>query len=207
MNKAIATCKAFFSHELVCMGALILGISYGFYYMDILNPLQNSLSAIGRSNHPLFILWCATSSFALALGMHRFYKRIDLPKKWAKIGLIIQYVGILFIIATFCNMKPEEESYVAYLIHCITAVMFAVCAFASLCIGLFYMFPKQLKYRVIVYLVAGLMLVDIIFLIIYEQMALYEFIPCILVYIVFFFTNHTKYYEVEKTPAAAHSLS
>lgn len=196
MKAILDKCKAFFSHEVVCMTALVIALAYGFYYLDILDPTQYSLSEIGRHNTALFVVWSVTTGAALILGMHRFYKRIHY---FPKAGYITLYVGMACLVATFCNMSREP---VAYAFHVATALIFALCAFVSLAIGLLYMMKRNKRYRVLGILFFALILVDVILLAIYTQMALYEFIPCILAYTVFFFTNHTEFFKLD-TPAVA----
>ena len=186
-NKIIKITK----NEIVCLFAMLAALMYGMYYMDILNPLQYSLSEIGRYNTALFIVWSVLSGLAIYLNVHRMYDRIGFQSKLGK-GLL--YSGLFFLVLTFANMSREP---VWYWIHVGTAILFSILCFASIALGLLYMFKKDIRYRVLSIIFFTLCFVDIVLLAVFKQMALYEFIPLMLGYIVMFFVNYTKTFEIK----------
>jgi hypothetical protein len=177
-------------NELVCLIAMLAALMYGMYYMDIMNPLQYSLSEIGRHNNALFILWAVLSGLALFFNVNRAYDRL---KYKSKLGSALLYTGLGFLVLTFLNMSREP---VFYWIHVSTAILFSVLCFGSIVMPLLYMFKKDRKYRIMAVIFFSLVFVDIVFLAVFKQMALYEFIPLILGYIVLFFINYTETFNV-----------
>ncbi len=190
--------KVFSRNELVCMLALLIGLMYGMYYLDIMNPLEYSLSEMGRYNHALFILWSLSSGLALLLNVPRLYDRINYK---SKLGKSFLYIGLIALVLTFLNMSKDPMYW--YWIHVATAIIFSVFSFFSVAVALLYMFKKNAQYKALTIIFFILLLIDIVFLIIYEQMALFEFIPLLACYVVFCFTNFTKSFELEhaKDPA------
>jgi|AGTN01.3.fsa_nt_gi hypothetical protein len=184
--------KGVFS-ETAALGSLIVALVYDVYYLDLMDPLKFSLSEIGRHNIPLFIAWCVLSGTAIYLNVVRFYSRINYK---GKLGWILLYSGLFFLVLTFCNMSRVP---VFYWIHVSTAILFSVLDFASIALGLVYMFKKSKLYRVVSIIFFSLIFADIVMLAVFKQMALYEFIPLILGFIVMFFTNFTKTFEVSPT--------
>ncbi len=192
MKIFFAKLKSFSKNEIVCMGAMLISLMYGMYYLDIRNPLEYSLSEIGRYNYGLFLVWSITSGLAIYLNVHRLYERIGFNSKWGKSLL---YLGLFFLVLTFSNMAKEPV--ILYWIHVATAILFAVLSFASIALGLLYMFKKDKRYRILTIIFFSLILVDIVLLAIFTQMALYEFIPLMLGYVVMFFTNFTDAFKVK----------
>lgn len=192
MKELLNKIKKICQNELVCMGSMLVSLMYGMFYLDIKNPLQYSLSEIGRFNHGLFILWCVLSGIALFLNVNRLYERIGYnskPGKW------LLYSGLFFLVLTFANMS--KDPIIFYWIHVATAILFSVLTFASIALGLIYMFNKNIRYRILAIVLFSLIFIDLIFLAVFKQMALYEFIPLILGYLTLFFTNFTKAFEVK----------
>lgn len=185
----------FSKNEVLCLVVMLAALMYGMYYMDILNPLQYSLSEIGRHNTALFVVWCVSSGLALLLNVNRMYDRINYK---GKTGRILLYIGLFFLVLTFANMSKAT---VWYWLHVSTAILFSVLCFASIALGLLYMFKKDKKYRLLAIIFFALCFVDIILLAVFTQMALYEFIPLILGYIVMFLINYTKTFELDHTKA------
>jgi len=179
-------------NEVVCLMALIASLMYGMFYMDIMDPLAYSLSEIGRHNIPLFIVWAVLSGVALFLNVNRVYDRLNFKSKF---GSALLYSGLGFLVLTFLNMSREP---VFYWIHVGTAILFSILCFASIVLPLLHMFKKDKKYRVLSIIFYSLVLIDIVFLAIYKQMALYEFIPMMLGYIVMFLINYTETFNVMK---------
>lgn len=173
------------------MLSLLISLIYAMYYIDIMNPLQYSLSEIGRSNHLLFIVWCILSGIALLLNVHRLYSR---TRYTARLGRAFLYSGLAFLFFTFINMS--KDPIIFYHIHVITAILFAVLSFASVSLCLIHMSKKMKSYLVLTIIFFIFIFIDIIFLIIYKQMALFESIPLVLCYTVLFFTNFTDYFKV-----------
>lgn len=180
-------------NELVCMGAIIASLVYAMYYIDVMNPLQYSLSEIGRHNYFLFILWCLFSGIATLLNVHRLYARTGYT---AKLGKWFLYSGMIFLVFTFLNMS--KDPIIFYWIHVATAILFAVLSFASIALCLIYMSKRSKPYLIATIVLFSLIFIDIIFLAIYKQMALFESIPLVLSYIVLFFTNFTDSFKVKK---------
>lgn len=193
MKKFLPAMKKFAENELVCMGAMLAALMYGMYYLDLMNPLQYSLSEIGRHNIPLFIVWSVLSGLAIFLNVNRMY-RITAFK--SKLGKALLYSGLFFLVLTFCNMSRKP---VLYWIHVATAILFSILCFASIALGLINMFKRNKKYRILTIIFFSLVFVDVIFLAVFTQMALYEFIPLTLGYVVMFFTNFTKAFRVTET--------
>lgn len=179
-------------NEIVCMVALLASLIYAMYYIDIENPLQYSLSEIGRSNWALFIVWSLLSGFAILLNVHRLYQRTGYT---VGLGKIFLYSGLAFLVCTFLNMS--KDPIIFYYIHVATAILFAVLSFASIMLCLLFMSKKSKAYLIVTSILSVLMLVDIVFLAIYKQMALFESIPLILCYVVLFFTNFTDTFKVQ----------
>lgn len=180
----------FFKNEIVCMVVLLASLIYAMYYIDIQNPLKYSLSEIGRSNWALFIIWCVLSGTALLLNIHKLYERTNFNHKWTKWGKVFLYSGLFFLLLTFLNMSKDPMYW--YYIHVATAILFSVLVFFSLLFCLLHMAQKLKTYRNLTIILIAILFVDIIFLIIYKQMALFESIPLILCYAVLFFTNFTQ---------------
>lgn len=191
MKKFLNNVKKLSENELVCFASMLIAMIYGMYYLDIRNPLEFSLSEIGRFNHALFIVWSLTSGLALLLNIPRFYKRIGYSSKTGK-GLL--YGGLAALVLTFLNMSRDP---VLYWIHVATALVFALLSFVSVAMGLIFISKKDKRYRIITIIFFSLILIDVVFLAIYKQMALYEFIPLILCFVVLFFTNFTDSFKVE----------
>lgn len=192
MKKVWSKIVTFSRNEIVCLLSLIVAVMYGMFYLDIRNPLQYSLSEIGRYNHALFIVWSVLSGLALLLNVHRFYARIGFV---SKPGRFLLYGGLFFLVLTFLNMSKDPIYW--YWIHVATAILFSLMSFASVALGLIYMWKKNKKYRILTSIFFGLILVDVILLAIFAQMALYEFIPLLLAYVVLFFTNFTDSFKVD----------
>lgn len=180
----------FSKNEVLCLTVMLAALMYGMYYMDILNPLQYSLSEIGRHNTALFVVWCVSSGLAILLNVNRMYDRIGYT---AKAGRVLLYIGLFFLVLTFANMSKVP---VWYWLHVSTAILFSVLCFASIALGLVYMFKKDKKYRLLAIIFFALCFVDIVLLAVFKQMALYEFIPLMLGYIVMFLINFTKTFEI-----------
>lgn len=183
----------FASNEIVCMTALATSLIYAMYYIDIQDPLKYSLSEIGRSNWFLFIVWSVLSGIALLLNVHRLYERTGYS---TKLGKAFLYLGLVFLVATFLNMSKDPMFF--YWIHVATAILFAVFSFVSIALCLIYMFKKNMAYLILTTILFLLLFVDIVFLAIYKQMALFESIPLILCYIALFYTNFTDTFKIEK---------
>lgn len=182
--------KKFGTSELVCLAALIAGLTYGMYYLDIQNPFKFSLSEIGRTNHALFIVWSLFSGFALLLNVPRLYKRTNYK---SKLGAWCLALGLLCLVATFCNMSKEP---LPYAFHVGTALVFALLCFVSIVLPLLSMLKKKDKrYIILCSIYFALMLADVILLAVFKQMAFYEFAALILSYFVLFFTNFTKVFD------------
>ncbi|MDR0854918.1 MAG: hypothetical protein LBN25_00950 [Christensenellaceae bacterium] len=179
----------FCRHEITCIFTLIVALTYDMFYLDIYNPLQYSLSAMGRLNIPLFIIWSFVTGIALTLNILRMYDRIGYKKKLARICLL---VGMLCLIATFSNMSDEP---IPYTFHVISAAIFAGLTFLSMALALLTVVKKSKKMLVLVAIFFALMLTDVVFLAIYKQMGLFETAPLIVGVIVLFFTNYTKFFE------------
>lgn len=192
MVKFWSQVKKVCQNELVCLGSMIIALMYGMYYLDIRNPLQYSLSEIGRFNHGLFIVWSVLSGIALLLNVTRLYARVGYK---GKLGPICLYVALGFLVLTFANMRKDPAF--LYWIHVGTAIVFALVGFASIAIGLLFMWKKDKRFKILTIILFSLILIDIVFLIIYTQMALFEFIPLLLGYVVMFFTNFTDSFKVE----------
>lgn len=190
MKKFLKKLNDFSRNEIVCMFALVASLTYAMYYIDIKNPLQYSLSEIGRSNWALFIIWCLMSGIALLLNVHRLYARTGYT---AKLGKAFLYSGLAFLVMTFLNMSKNPMYW--YYIHVATAILFAVLSFASIALCLLYMSKKMKAYLCVTVILFALLLVDIVLLAIYKQMALFESIPLVLCYIVLFFTNFTQTFD------------
>lgn len=193
MKNIINKILKFTRNEIVCMTALLVSLIYAMFYIDILNPLKFSLSEIGRYNSALFIVWCVLSGVAILLNVHRLYERVGYT---AKLGKGFLYSGLLFLIATFLNMS--KDPIIFYWIHVATAILFSVLSFASIALALINMSKKNKNYLILTAILFFLILVDIVFLIIYKQMALFESIPLVLCYIVLFFTNFTDTFKIKK---------
>ncbi len=193
MKKFLKKLNDFSRNEIVCMAALVTSLIYAMYYIDIQNPLQYSLSEIGRSNWALFIVWSLLSGIAILLNVHRLYERTGYS---SKIGKAFLYSGLVFLVLTFLNMSKDPMYW--YYIHVATAILFAVLAFASISLCLLYMAKKIKAYLYITVILFALILVDIVFLIIYKQMALFESIPLVLCYVILFFTNFTETFNPNK---------
>ncbi|MDR3217161.1 MAG: hypothetical protein LBT55_07160 [Clostridiaceae bacterium] len=187
---ALKRIKSFSENEVVCLATLVAALAYDMYYLDLMNPLKYSLSEIGRHTPALFVLWSVVSGIALLLNVRRFYARTGYT---SKVGKICLYCGLFFLICTFSNMSREP---VLYWIHVATAILFAVLGFASVALGLLKLFKKNLKFRVLTSIFFVFIFVDLILLMIYTQMALYEFIPLILGFVVLFFTNFTEFFRL-----------
>ncbi|MDR3262692.1 MAG: hypothetical protein LBT30_00075 [Clostridiales bacterium] len=196
IKSALGRIKKFSENEVVCLASLIVALAYDMYYLDIMNPLEYSLSEIGRHNAALFILWSVISGLALLLNVRRFYSRIGYA---SKVGRSCLYLGLFFLVCTFSNMSREP---VLYWIHVGTAILFAVLGFASVAFGLLNIFKKGLKFRILILVFFALIFVDIVMLIIFKQMALYEFIPLILGFAVLFFTNFTEFFRLTDASVA-----
>jgi hypothetical protein len=196
MKKFLKKLNDFSRNEIVCMVALVTSLIYAMYYIDIQNPLQYSLSEIGRSNWALFIVWSLLSGIAILLNVHRLYERTGYS---AKIGKAFLYSGLIFLVLTFLNMSKDPMYW--YYIHVATAILFAVLAFASISLCLLYMAKKIKAYLYITVILFALILVDIVFLIIYKQMALFESIPLVLCYVILFFTNFTETFNPNRIEA------
>lgn len=196
MKKFLKKLNDFSRNEIVCMAALVTSLIYAMYYIDIQNPLQYSLSEIGRSNWALFIVWSLLSGIAILLNVHRLYERTGYS---SKIGKAFLYSGLVFLVLTFLNMSKDPMYW--YYIHVATAILFAVLAFASISLCLLYMAKKIKAYLYITVILFALILVDIVFLIIYKQMALFESIPLVLCYVILFFTNFTETFNPNRIEA------
>lgn len=192
MKNIINKILKFTRNEIVCMTALLVSLIYAMFYIDILNPLKYSLSEIGRYNSALFIVWCILSGVAILLNVHRLYQRVCYT---AKLGKGFLYSGLLFLIATFLNMS--KDPIIFYWIHVATAILFSVLSFASIALALINMSKKNKNYLILTAILFFLILVDIVFLIIYKQMALFESIPLVLCYVALFFTNFTDTFKVK----------
>lgn len=192
MKNFVSRIRVWSRHELVCMGALIASLTYAMYYIDIENPLQYSLSEIGRSNWFLFNVWCILSGLAILLNVHRLYARTGYS---AGLGKKFLYAGMIFLVMTFLNMSKDPMIF--YWIHVATAILFAVLSFASIGLCLIHMSKKYKQYRILTITFFILIFIDIIFLIIYKQMALFESIPLVLGYVVLFFTNYTDSFKIQ----------
>lgn len=182
--------RAFFRNEIVCMAALLASLIYAMYYIDIENPLKYSLSEIGRSNWALFIVWCVLSGLALLLNVYRLYERTGYT---GRLGKILLYSGLIFLVLTFLNMSKDPMYW--YYIHVATAILFSVLSFFSIAFCLVSMSKRMKAYLYATSVFFALLLVDIVFLIIYKQMALFESIPLVLCYTVLFFTNFTDTFK------------
>lgn len=191
MKKFWGKVLVFTRKEIVCMVALLASLIYAMYYIDIKNPLQFSLSEIGRYNWPLFIVWCLLSGIAVLLNVHRLYQRTGYS---AGLGKIFLYSGLIFLVCTFLNMS--KDPIIFYYIHVATAILFAVLSFASIALCLLYMAKKSKAYLILTVILFSLILIDLIFLVIYKQMALFESIPLVLCYVVLFFTNFTDTFKI-----------
>ncbi|NCA66536.1 MAG: hypothetical protein EOM87_00580 [Clostridia bacterium] len=191
MKEFFKRLKAFSKNELVCAVAMLVALMYGMFYLDIKNPLQFSLSEIGRYNYPLFLVWSITSGLAIFLNVNRLYDRIGFKSKQ---GNWLLYSGMFFLVLTFCNMS--KDPIIFYWIHVATAILFAVLSFGSIALGLIHMFNKNIRYKILTIIFFSLVFIDIILLAIFKQMALYEFIPLMLGYVVMFFTNFTESFKV-----------
>lgn len=187
MKNFLKKLNDFSRNEIVCMVALVASLIYAMYYIDIENPLKYSLSEIGRSNWALFIVWSLLSGIAILLNVHRLYERTGYS---AKLGKAFLYSGLVFLVMTFLNMSKDPMYW--YYIHVATAILFAVLAFASIALCLLYMSKKMKAYLYVTIILFALLLVDIVLLAIYKQMALFESIPLVLCYVVLFFTNFTE---------------
>lgn len=196
MKKFLKKLNDFSRNEIVCMVVLVTSLIYAMYYIDIQNPLQYSLSEIGRSNWALFIVWSLLSGIAILLNVHRLYERTGYS---SKIGKAFLYSGLVFLVLTFLNMSKDPMYW--YYIHVATAILFAVLAFASISLCLLYMAKKIKAYLYITVILFALILVDIVFLIIYKQMALFESIPLVLCYVILFFTNFTETFNPNRIEA------
>lgn len=179
-------------NELVCLISLLAALMYGMYYMDIMDPLAYSLSEIGRYNTALFVVWAVLSGVALFFNVNRAYDRLHYK---SKLGSALLYTGLGFLVLTFLNMSREP---VFYWIHVSTAILFSVLGFGSIVMPLLYMFKRNKKYKIMTIIFFSLVFVDVVFLAIFKQMALYEFIPLMLGYIVLFFINYTETFNVMK---------
>lgn len=179
-------------NELVCLLSMLAALMYGMYYMDIMNPLAYSLSEIGRHNTALFVVWAVLSGLALFFNVNRAYDRLQYK---SKLGSALLYTGLGFLVLTFLNMSREP---VFYWIHVATAILFSVLGFGSIVLPLLYMFKKNKKYRIMTIIFFSLVFVDIVLLAVFTQMALYEFIPLMLGYIVLFLINFTETFHVVK---------
>lgn len=192
MKELWAKISKFARNEIVCMTALAASLIYAMYYIDILDPLKYSLSEIGRSNHLLFIVWCVLSGIAILLNVHRLYERTGYS---AKLGKIFLYSGLIFLVATFLNMSKDPMFF--YWIHVGTAILFSVLSFGSIALCLVYMFKRNKAFMILTTILFSLLLVDVIFLAIFKQMALFESIPLVLCYVALFFTNFTDTFKVK----------
>ncbi|MFA5449900.1 MAG: hypothetical protein WC292_05630 [Clostridia bacterium] len=189
INKA----KKIMQNELLCFGSMLIALIYGVYYLDLYDPLQYSLSEIGRLSHTsLFIIWSLLAGIALFLNVNRMYDRVGYK---AKLGRVLLYSGLFFLVVTFANMSREPFW---YWMHVVTAVLFSVFALFSVALGLLEMWKKSLRYRILSIAFFVLCFIDIVLLAIFTQMALYEFIPLVLVYIVLFFVNFTETFKPNK---------
>jgi hypothetical protein len=193
MKEVLKRLKKFSQNDVVCLAALIAALAYDMFYLDLMNPLKYSLSEIGRQTPALFVVWSVVSGLALFLNVRRFYARTGSA---SKVGKICLYSGLVFLVLTFCNLSHDP---VLYWIHVGTAVLFAVLGFLSVAIGLLKLFKKSLKYRILTIIFLALIFADLIFLVIFKQMALYEFIPLILGFTVLFFTNFTDFFNLPNT--------
>lgn len=192
MKNLWAKISAFARNEIVCMFALASSLIYAMYYIDIQNPLKYSLSEIGRSNWALFIVWCMLSGIALLLNVHRLYARTGYS---AKLGKAFLYSGLIFLVATFLNMSKDPMIF--YWIHVATAILFSVLLFASIALCLVFMFKRNRAYKVLTIVLFSLLLIDIVLLAVFKQMALFESIPLVLCYVALLFTNFTDTFKVE----------
>lgn len=192
MKKIFDKILVFSRNEIVCMAALIISLVYAMYYIDILNPLKYSLSEIGRYNTALFVVWCLLSGIAILLNVHRLYARTGYT---AKLGKAFLYSGLIFLVATFLNMS--KDPIIFYWIHVATAILFSVLSFASIALCFIFMSKRKKSYLILTIILFALLLVDIIFLIIYKQMALFESIPLVLCYVALFFTNFTDTFKIK----------
>lgn len=190
MRKILRKINMFAKHEIVCMLSLLASLIYAVYYIDIQDPLKYSLSEIGRSNWMLFIVWCILSGVALLLNVNKLYERTRHTNFNQRLPKICLYSGLGFLVLTFLNMSKEPMFW--YYIHVVTAILFAVLTFYSIISCLIYMAKRQKPYLYLTAIVLIIVFIDIVFLIIYKQMALFESIPLILCYIVLFFTNFTQ---------------
>ena len=193
MKKFVEVFDKVRKNEIVCLCSLIAALMYGMFYLDIMNPLEYSLSEIGRFNSTLFIIWCLVSGFALFFNVNRLYERLNYK---SKAGSTLLYTGLFFLVLTFLNMKKIPEIW--YWIHVSTAILFSILCFASIVFPLLYMFKKNVKYRILSSIFFALVAADIILLAIFKQMALYEFIPLILGYIVMFLINYTDTFKIKE---------
>lgn len=191
MRNFVKRLNEFSYNEILCISALLVSLIYAMFYIDIKNPLEFSLSEIGRYNWPLFIAWSVLSGIAIFLNVRKLYKRTGFH---SRVGKILLYTGLFFLLCTFVNMS--KDPIIFYYIHVATAILFAVLTFASIYICLLAMSKKYKTYLILTVALGAAMLVDIVFLAIYTQMALFESIPLVFCYIALFFTNFTDTFKV-----------
>lgn len=195
MKKAFLAIQKFCRLEVVCLIFLIAAVVYDMYYIDIQNPLTTSLSDMGRYNHGLFIVWGALSGIALVLNMNMLYRKVGVK---TKIGYVFLGISVTLLTITCFTMRKESEQDPIFLLHFYSSILFAVFAFFALMRGLIPAWVKGRQYQVLTVILLALLLADMICLGIFKQMGLFEFIPLMLAFVVFFFTNYTKTFDIPK---------
>lgn len=193
MKTFLEKLKRLAKNELVCLSSIIVSLIYSVYYMGLRNPLEYSLSEIGRTYTALFIVWSLLVATAFFLNVNRLYERTGFK---SKLGKGLMYAGLIFLVLTFVNMK--KDPIIFYHIHVVTAILFSVLSFASAAICLVSVAKKSKVYLITTIVLFSIVFIDIIFLIIYKQMALFESVPLISTYIVLIFTNFTSTFKLNK---------
>jgi len=158
------------------ISAFLCAISfiYTIWYMHFGIPYKHSgaLSKIGITHKGLFLIWGAITFLALAYSICIAYRRYLKTKIYIPL-LAISGIGmILFLCFDF-----DYDNKLSYYLHCTGSLLFSVVMGTTIFLLFLLCYKKALVFKVLTYLCAATLIIDLVMLLIFKENALIEALP------------------------------
>ena len=182
--------RAIYQSEVICSLLLLTSLIFALDFMYKDNPIDYSLSQIGRLFWRDYLLWGLFTGLAILFNVNRLYNRTGYS---SKIGKFLLHLSLIMLFFTVINITLEP---ILYYTHVVTSIAFAVLSFAPIMMCLVSTSFKSFRYFILTFLLLIMAVIDVYYITIYSHMALFQTIPLVACYIVLFLCNFTQSFKL-----------
>lgn len=171
---------------------LILSLAataYTIWYMHYGVPYLNSgaLSKIGLSHRFAFVIWGVLTMLALGWNIAIAYIRYTNTKLYVPL-LSVSTVGMAMTLIFDFDFDKKLD----YYCHCVGSLMFSVIMGVTIFLLFLLCYSKGKMFQIFTILTAGILLVDLVLLLIYQETGLIESLPVFAGYLLLCVTNFRR---------------